>query len=56
MAADKTAAERQQRRRQRVAYAMRRMSLAVDRIIRKEGDPVRNALWVKAWARKAGVK
>lgn len=56
MSKDKTAAARMQRRRKRVAYALRRMSLAVDRIIRKEGDPVRNALWVKAWARKAGVK
>lgn len=56
MSKDKTAAARMQRRRQRVAYALRRMSIAVDRIIRKEGDPVRNAQWVKAWARKAGVK
>lgn len=45
-----------QRRRQRVAYALRRMSLAVDRIIRREGDPVKNARWAKAWARKAGVR
>lgn len=52
----KSGAERMRLLRQRQAKAMRRMSLAVDRIIRKEGDPVRNALWVKAWARKAGVK
>lgn len=53
---DYTVAARQRKFRTRQAYALRRMSLAVDRIIRKEGDPVRNALWVKAWARKGGVK
>jgi len=40
--------------RQRQAYAMRRMSLACDRVIRKK-DTEQAARWVRAWARVAQV-
>lgn len=40
---------------QRRAYARRRMSLAVDRVIVRR-DPVRAALWAAAWARVAGIR
>lgn len=41
---------------QRTAYALRRMSLAVDRLIRKEVDQQQGELWVNAWAKRAGIK
>ena len=39
---------------QRRAYAMRRMSLACDRVIRKENTE-RATRWVHAWAKVARV-
>jgi hypothetical protein len=43
---------------QRKAYAMRRMSLAVDRVIvaRLDSDKHRASRWVRAWASVAGVE
>lgn len=59
---DYTAAERQRRFRARRAQqeqfqakALRRMSLACDRVIRKE-NPEQAARWAKAWAVAAGVR
>jgi hypothetical protein len=59
---DYTVAERQRRFRarqaieaQRQAKALRRMSLACDRVIRKE-NPEQAARWAKAWAMAAGVR
>lgn len=40
---------------QRRAYALRRMSSAVDRVIRGE-HPEQARLWANAWAVMAGVK
>ncbi|WP_176318012.1 hypothetical protein [Burkholderia vietnamiensis] len=42
---------------QRRAYALRRMSKAVDRVIcgRTESDKARASRWAVAWARVAGV-
>lgn len=40
---------------QRRAYAMRRMSTAVDRVIRGE-SPQRATLWANAWAVSAGLR
>lgn len=40
---------------QRRAYAWRRMSLAVDRVILKR-DPERASRWVNVWAVAAGVR
>ena len=36
-------------------YAAKRMSLAVDRIIRGDKSP-RAAAWVAAWAKAAGIR
>lgn len=59
---DYTNAERQRRFRERQAKeaarqvkALRRMSIACDRVIRKE-NPERAAKWAKAWAVAAGVR
>jgi hypothetical protein len=40
---------------QRKAYAARRMSLAVDRVIRSE-NPAAARMWVNAWAAAAGIR
>lgn len=41
---------------QRKAYAMRRMSAAVDRVIVGRGDTDKARRWVRAWAWHAGVR
>lgn len=42
---------------QRRAYAARRMSLAVDRLIRASNQAKANAKkWVNAWASSAGIR
>jgi len=53
---DYTIARRQAALRQRRAYALRRMSQAVDRIINRPSEALQAAKWAKAWARKAGIK
>jgi hypothetical protein len=40
---------------QRRSYAARRMSLAVDRVIRSE-NPAAARRWVNAWAAAAGIR
>jgi hypothetical protein len=47
--------ERQAMQAQRQAKALRRMSLACDRVIRKE-NPEQAARWAKAWAMAAGIR
>lgn len=42
--------------RNRKMYASRRMSLACDRVIIKQGDVAKAALWVRAWAKRAGIQ
>ena len=39
---------------QRAAYAMRRMSVAIDRLIVTKDE--KHKKWVMAWARRAGVR
>ena len=42
---------------QRKAYALRRMSRAVDRqIVASPADKQRLAKWVRAWAKVAGIR
>ena len=39
---------------QKVAYAMRRMSVAIDRLIVTKDEKYKK--WVMVWARRAGVR
>lgn len=42
-------------KRDRKAYALRRLSLACDRVIAKHGDVSAAKKWANAWATLAGI-
>lgn len=50
-----TGSQRQARYHTRTAYAMRRMWMAVERIIAGDEDMHRAALWARAWVQRAVV-